>query len=173
MGWEGLSNGQTKTARVREPLITMNNTNDSINLTVDKFIFQFPIGLRYSEAGLWIRQEESLVRLGLSDFAQQRNGDIAFANVTPTGSILDVGDEIASIETVKVNISLPSPVKGTIVEVNSILQESPELINQDPYGKGWMVVLRVEDLERKLGALLDAETYSKLAKQQAEAELKY
>ena len=85
---------------------------------------------------------------------------------------MDVGDEIASIETVKVNISLPSPVKGTIVEINSILQESPELINQDPYGKGWMVVVRSEDLEQELGKLLDAEAYSKLARQQAEAELK-
>jgi glycine cleavage system H protein len=151
----------------------MNNTNDSIKLTVDKFMFQFPIGLRYSDAGLWIKQEENLVRFGLSDFAQQRNGDIAFATVTPTGSVLDVGDEIASIETVKVNISVPSPLKGTIMEVNSILRESPELINQDPYGKGWMAVLRVDGLEREMGKLLNAEAYAKLAKQQAEAELKY
>ena len=149
-----------------------NTPNDVIKLTVDKFIFQFPKDLRYSEAGLWIRQEETLARLGLSDFAQQRNGDIAFANLPPAGSVLDAGDEIASIETVKVNISLPSPIKGTIVEVNSILQDSPELINQDPYGKGWMVVMRVEELERQLGKLLDAETYSKLVRQKAEAELK-
>jgi glycine cleavage system H protein len=149
-----------------------NTPNDVIKLTVDKFIFQFPKDLRYSEAGLWIRQEGSLVRLGLSDFAQQRNGDVAFANLASTGTVLDAGDEIASIETVKVNISLPSPIKGTIVEVNSILQDSPELINQDPYGKGWMVVMRVEELERQLGKLLDAETYSKLVRQKAEAELK-
>ena len=149
-----------------------NNPNDSIQLTVDKFIFNFPISLRYSETGLWIRQEESQARIGLSDFTQQRNGDIAFANLPTAGSVLDVGDEIASIETVKVNISLPSPIKGTIVEVNSILQDSPELINQEPYGQGWMVVLRVEELERQLGKLLNAETYSKLARQQAEAELK-
>jgi glycine cleavage system H protein len=141
-------------------------------LTFDKFIFDFPIALRYSETGLWIRQENGMVRLGLSDFAKQRNGDIAFANLMPTGSVLDVGDEIASIETVKVNISLPSPMKGTIVEVNSMLQDSPELINQDPYGEGWMVVLQVEELKRELGKFLDAETYSGLARQQAEAELK-
>jgi glycine cleavage system H protein len=151
----------------------MNDTDDSISLTVDKFIFRFPGSLRYSDAGLWIRREEYLIRIGLSDFVQQSNGDIAFATVTPPGSVLNVGDEIASIETVKVNISLPSPMKGTIMEVNSILQESPELINQEPYGKGWIAVLRVEELERELGALLDAEAYSKIAKQQAEAELKY
>jgi glycine cleavage system H protein len=149
-----------------------NNPNDTIELTVDKFIFRFPGDLRYAESGLWIRQEHGLIRVGLSDFMQQRNGDIAFANLTPTGSTLDVGDEIASIETVKTNISLPSPVKGKIVEVNSILEESPELINQEPYGRGWMAVVQPENLEQDLGLLMTAKAYSNLAKQQAEAELK-
>ncbi len=148
------------------------NQTDSIKLTVDKFIFSFPLNLRYSDAGLWIRQEENLARIGLSDFAQQRNGDIAFANLPTAGSVLGLGDEIASIETVKVNISLRSPVKGKIVEINTALGESPELINQDPYGKGWMVVLQVENLEQEMRKLLDAEAYSMLARQQAEAELK-
>jgi glycine cleavage system H protein len=144
--------------------------DDSIRLTVDKFMFHFPIDLRYSEAGLWIRREGELVRLGLSDFAQQRSGDIAFFNPAPAGSVLAAGDEVANIETVKVNLSLPSPVKGTIVEINAILQESPELINQDPYGGGWMAVLRVEDPKQETGNLLDAEAYSKLVKQQAAQE---
>ncbi len=94
---------------------------DSIKLTVDKFIFTFPKNLKYSDAGLWIRQEGSLARIGLSDFAQQRNGDIAFAKLPASGSVLASGDEIVSIETVKVNISLPSPMKGRIVDVNSSL----------------------------------------------------
>ena len=147
-----------------------NKPDHSIKLIVDKFIFHFPADLKYSEAGLWIRRENSLVRLGLSDFAQQRSGDIAFINPAPAGSVLDAGDEIASIETVKVNISLPAPAKGTIVEVNEILQESPELINQDPYGGGWIAVLRVEGQEWETGELLDAEAYSNLAKQQAEQD---
>lgn len=139
---------------------------------VDKFIFRFPKGLLYSEAGLWIRREDSLIRIGLSDFAQQRNGDIAFANLKSTGTALDVGDEIASIETVKVDFSLPSPVKGKIVEVNSILEESPELINQEPYGRGWIAVVQPENLEQDLGRLMTAEAYSSLAGKKAEAELK-
>ena len=146
--------------------------NDIIKVTVDKFIFRFPAGLRYSESGLWIKQEKGLARIGLSDFAQQRNGDIAFANLPDKGAVLNAGDEIASIETVKVNISFPSPMKGTVVEINSTLQNSPEFINQDPYGEGWTVLLRVEDLEQELSKLLDAEAYSGIAKQQAEAELK-
>ena len=139
-------------------------------MILDKFIFEFPTALRYSEAGLWMRKENDLVRLGLSDFAQQRNGDIAFVNLAPRGSVLNAGDEIASIETVKVNLSLPSPMQGTIVEVNSLLQDSPELVNQDPYGQGWIVVLRVEEPQREMEKLLDAEAYSGLVRQQVEAE---
>jgi len=146
--------------------------NDDLELTIDKFIFRFPKRLRYSEAGLWIQQEDSLLRMGMSDFAQQRNGDIAFATLTPAGTPVDVDDEIASIETVKVNMSLPSPVKGKIVEVNLLLQESPELINQEPYGRGWMVIMQPEDLTQDLGRLMTAEAFSRLARQQAEAELK-
>lgn len=146
--------------------------NPHFELTVDKFTFRFHRDLQYSEAGLWIRREGRLVRLGLSDFAQQRNGDIAFANLVPPGTVLDVGDEVASIETVKVNVSLPSPVKGTIMELNSALQKAPELINQEPYGRGWIAVVQPEDLEGTLGKLLDARAYLELAKQQAEAELR-
>jgi len=149
-----------------------NDPNDVVVLTVDKFIFRFPTELQYSETGTWIRQEGSLLRIGMSDFAQQRNGDIAFATLMPAGTVLDVGDEIASIETVKVNLSLPSPVKGRIVEVNSILQESPEFINQEPYGKGWLAVVQPESPAQDLGKLMTAEAYSSLARQQAEAELK-
>ncbi len=148
------------------------NPNDIIKVTVDKFIFKFPTDLRYSEAGLWIRQVEKLVRMGLSDFAQQRNGDIAFANLSEKGSALDIGDEVAAIETVKVNISLPSPLKGKIAETNSALEDSPELINQDPYGSGWMVVLELEDLEQELARLLNADAYAQIVRQQADAELK-
>ena len=149
-----------------------NDPNNNIELTVDKFIFRFPKGLFYSKAGLWIRREDNLIRIGLSDFAQQRNGDIAFANLKSVGTLLDMEDEIASIETVKVDFSLPSPVKGKIVEVNSILEESSELINQDPYGRGWMALLQPENLEQDLGRLMTAQAYSGLARQQAEAELK-
>jgi glycine cleavage system H protein len=148
-----------------------NDPNEEITFTADKFIFRFPKTLRYSEEGLWIKQENGLLRIGISDFIQQRNGDIAFATLTPAGTALLAGDEIASIETVKVNFSLPSPIKGMIVEVNKSLQDSPELINQEPYGKGWMAIVQPENLKPDLGRLLTAEAYSDLARQQAEAEL--
>jgi glycine cleavage system H protein len=144
---------------------------ESIRLTIDKFVFQFPGDLRYSEEGLWIRQEDNLLRIGLSDFAQQRSGDIAFANLKPVGSILNIGDEVASIETVKVDVSLPCPVRGRITEVNSLLEDSPEWINQEPYGRGWMAVLQGESAH-EFAQLLDAEEYRNFVEQQVRAELK-
>jgi glycine cleavage system H protein len=149
-----------------------NDPTDEIKITVDKFIFRFPRKLLYSPDGLWILEEEGLFRIGMSDFIQQRNGDIAFATLRPAGTVLSAGDEIAGIETVKVNLSLPSPMKGKLVEVNASLQESPELINQEPYGKGWMVVIKPENLERDRLALMTAEAYSTMASQQAEEDLK-
>jgi glycine cleavage system H protein len=146
--------------------------DESFELTIDKFTFRFPKDLKYSEAGLWIRREGNRLRLGLSDFAQQRSGDIAFANLTPPGTELKAGDEVASIETIKVNVSLPSPVTGTILEVNAAVKEAPELINLEPYTKGWMAIMQAEDLEAQLAGLLNAETYVALAKEQAETELK-
>jgi glycine cleavage system H protein len=175
MGRKGVPDGETKGGRLNRKVKASkmaDKAKDILKVTVDKFIFTFPTDVKYSEIGLWIQKEDGLARIGLSDFAQQRNGDIAFANLPDVGSVLEAGEEIASIETVKVNISLPSPMKGTVVEVNSILQDSPEFINQDPYGKGWMVILKVEDLEREMGNLLNAEAYAQTAKQQADAELK-
>ena len=145
--------------------------NDPLELIVDKFRFRFPKSLFYSEAGLWIRREGNLFRIGLSDFVQQRNGDIAFANLMPPGTMLEIDDEIASIETIKINVSLPSPVKGKILEVNSSLGESPEWINQDPYGRGWMAVVEPDGPKRLLQGVLDAPSYLVLARKQAEAEL--
>ena len=108
----------------------------------------------------------------MSDFAQQSNGDIAFAKVKPTGTKLERGDEFAEIETVKVNMSFPSPVRGTIVEVNRSLADAPELINQEPYGKGWLAVVELSEGEDALAHLLDAQAYLALVKDQAEAEMK-
>ena len=143
-----------------------------LEITVDKFIFRIPESLLFSDAGIWVAVEGSRARLGLSDFAQQINGDIAFANIEPAGTELNVGSEFGSIETVKVNVGLPSPVRGKIVEVNRLLEDTPEAINQDPYGKGWMVAVELLDWEADKPGLLDAQRYLVHVKEQAEAELK-
>jgi glycine cleavage system H protein len=145
---------------------------DVLELTVDKFTFRVPKGLYYSDAGVWVKPEGSVARLGLSDFSQQRSGDMAFAEVKPVETPLKPGDEFSSVETIKVNISLPSPVTGMVVEVNAGLQAAPELINQDPYGEGWLVVVQLTDWESDKARLLNAEAYHALIKRQAEEEVK-
>ena len=147
-------------------------SEEMLELTVDKFTFRVPKDLYFNDVGVWVKPEGSAVRLGLSDFAQQRSGDMAFAEVKPTETVLKPGDEFASVETVKVNISLPSPVTGTIVEVNAELQDAPELINQDPYGKGWLVVVELTDWVNDTSRLLNAEAYYALIKRQSEEETK-
>lgn len=147
-------------------------SEETLELTVDKFTFRVPKGLYFNDTGMWVRQEGSVARLGLSDFAQQRSGDMAFAEVRPVGTTLKFDDEVASVETIKVNVGLPSPVTGMIVEINPELQDAPELINQDPYGKGWLVVVELTDWDSDKTKLLDADAYYALIKRQAEEEVK-
>jgi glycine cleavage system H protein len=142
-----------------------------LEMTVNKFCFGIPEELLYSDAGVWVAVEGSRARLGLSDFVQQVNGDVAFANVEPAGTELEAGEEFGTIETVKVNVGLPSPVTGKILEVNPLLQGAPEAINLDPYGRGWMLVMELRDWEKDKAMLLDAPRYLELVKAQAEAEL--
>jgi len=142
-----------------------------LELAVDKFLFRFPAGLYYSEAGVWVRFEGNRARIGLSDYTQQRNGDVAFAEPKEEETQVRFGDEVAIVETIKINLSIPSPVTGKVVEVNGELLASPELVNQDPYGKGWLAVLEVEDDEAARRSLKTAAEYLALAKVQAEAEV--
>jgi glycine cleavage system H protein len=146
-------------------------SQETLELTVDKFIFRVPNDLYFNEVGVWARLEGNRARLGLSDFEQQRSGDIAFAEVQPVGTTLKPGDEVASIETIKVNVILPSPVTGTVVEVNAELEDEPERINEDPYGGGWFAVVELSDWENDRAGLLDARTYYDLMKELAEEEL--
>ncbi|MBZ5542257.1 MAG: glycine cleavage system protein H [Acidobacteriia bacterium] len=147
-------------------------SEEILKVTVDKFTFLAPKGLSYSDAGVWIKLEGNRARLGLSDFAQQQNGDVAFANIKPVGTALESGDEFAEIETVKVDVSIPSPLKGTIVEFNSSLAKAAELINRDPYDQGWLAVVELAAWDSDRAHLLDAQAYSELVKDQAEAEMK-
>ena len=143
-----------------------------LEVIVDKFIFRVQEGLYYNETGVWVAVEGSRARVGLSDFAQQLNGDVAFANVIPIGTQVKATECLGNIETVKAILELPSPVTGRIVEANPDLENSPELINQDPYGKGWMAVLELDRWEEEKSALFDAPQYLELVKRQAETEMK-
>ena len=145
--------------------------SEILELVVDKFRFRFPVDLFYSEAGMWVRFDGTRARIGLSDFTQQRNGDVAFAEPKEVGTLVQSGDEVAIVETIKVNLSLPAPVTGKVVEVNGDLLNSPEFVNQDPYGKGWLAVLEVENVKATGEGLKTAAGYMAQAKVQAEAEV--
>jgi glycine cleavage system H protein len=142
-----------------------------IETTADKFTFRIKRDCWYSAAGVWIEPEGNLGRVGLSDFLQQRSGDVAFVDVRPVGTVLAAGDEIASIETMKVDLALDSPVSGTIAEVNEALKERPELVNQDPYGEGWLAVVDLGNWEAERRTLLDAERYLEAMRAQALEEM--
>lgn len=141
-----------------------------LEVTVDKFTFRVAADRHYTSEGLWAQAEGNRVRVGLSDFLQQRSGDVAFAEVKPVNTPVAAGDELAVIETIKVNVVLASPVSGKVLEINPAMTEAPEVINQDPYGAGWMAVVEAADWDADRARLLDPPAYFRLMKGQAEAE---
>jgi len=147
--------------------------SEMLTFTIDKFTFKVLADRYYHPEGVWAQDEgEGRVRVGLSDFAQQTNGDVAFADVDPEGTEVDFDDEIFTIETMKVDIMLPAPASGTLVAVNPILDTAPEAINQDPYGEGWLAIIQAEDWEAERAKLLDPHAYLALVKVEAEEALK-
>jgi len=147
-----------------------------LETTVDKFTFRVAKCRFYTSEGVWIEAARSdgpsHIRLGVTDYFQQHNGDVAFVTVKPPGTRLNSGDEFAEIESMKVTLELPSPVTGTIVEVNKALERTPELVNQDPYEQGWLATAESTDWETDRAKLLDATAYLATVESQAEEELK-
>jgi glycine cleavage system H protein len=142
-----------------------------LETTIDKFIFKVADDRFYTPAGIWALAEGNRIRIGLSDFQQQRSGDVAFVEIKPVGTQLAFDEEVAVIETIKVNISLGSPVAGSVIEVNPAMTDAPEVINQDPYSAGWMAVIEVTDWKADRPRLMDPQTYFTHMKSLAQEEL--
>lgn len=145
--------------------------DEFLETTVDKFTFRVKRGCWYSAEGVWVQPEGDRARLGLSDFLQQSSGDMAFVEVQPPGTGLKVGDELASVETMKVQMEVSSPLSGTVIEVNERLETSPELVNEDPYGGGWLAVIDPGAWETERASLLSDEQYLDLVRGEALKEL--
>lgn len=145
-------------------------SSEFLETTVDKFIFRVKVGYLYSEAGVWVAYDpaQNTARLGLSDFRQQASGDVAFVELPAVGTRVAAGGDLANIETIKVDLVVPAPLGGEVVAVNPALEDSPELINQDPYGAGWLVEMKPEHWPAE--GLLDAPAYLVVMQAQAEAE---
>ncbi len=137
----------------------------------DKFTFRVATDRLYTADGLWVLPEaDGGVRIGLTDFLQQRSGDLAFLSVKPPGTRMRAGDDIAEMETVKVTQTISSPVAGTIRESNKALDVSPEVVNEDPYGSGWMAVVDVTAWDADRAKLLDANAYFSVMQTEIEQE---
>ncbi len=120
-----------------------------------------PSNLKYSKDHEWVRVEGDFAIVGITDFAQSELGEIVFVEVETVGETLDAGEVFGSVEAVKTVSDLLLPVSGEIVEFNEKLEDAPELVNDDPYGEGWMVKIAMSDTA-ELDALLDADAYQAL-----------
>ena len=140
---------------------------DYLEYTLDKFTFKVATDCLYSPAGVWARHGKEGIAVGVSDFVAQRGGDVAFAEVVPVGTSLAAGDELATLETIKVDLELPAPISGRVTAVNEKLEMEAEAINLDPYGQGWLAIIEAADWPAERAGLLSPEAY--LAQMEREA----
>ncbi len=121
----------------------------------------FPGDLRYTKDHEWIRLEGDTAFVGITDFAQGELGDIVYVEVETIGKQLDAGTVFGTVEAVKTVSDLYLPVGGTITELNPALANAPELVNTDPYGQGWMVKMKINNLA-DIETLMDAKAYEQM-----------
>jgi len=122
-----------------------------------------PGDLQYTKSHEWVRVEDGVATVGITDHAQDELGDVVFVELPETGATLAPGDSFGAVESVKAVSDLYAPVGGEVVEVNGALEDSPEKINEDPYGEGWILNLQISDE----GDLLSAADYEKLLQEES------
>ena len=141
--------------------------------SVDKFVFRVPdSGYFFNENDCWARVEGTLARVGVSDYVQQSASDMVFFEPPAIGTQVSIFDEVGSLETTKTALDIISPVSGKVVGVNQEVVETPELINEDPYERGWAVELELADFDSDRELLMDSGAYFDYLKQKAEREHK-
>jgi len=112
-------------------------------------------GLYYSKDYMWVKIENGKARIGITDYAQKQLREIVFAELPSAGDTLKIGDPFGTLESVKAVSDLIAPLSGTIDEVNKEAGSRPELLNEDPYGEGWLLILSPTDLKKELKELMD------------------
>ncbi len=142
---------------------------DYLETQFDKFVFRVRRGDLYTTQDLWLRREDGSVRVGLTDLAQRLSGDVAFCKFPRIGTSLARGGQLAEVETIKTTIVVASPIDGQLLAVNDALTDQPELINEDPYGEGWLALIEPGGDLAQLG-LLDAEAYFALMQEKLAEE---
>ncbi|MGZ5246177.1 MAG: glycine cleavage system protein GcvH [Flavitalea sp.] len=120
-----------------------------------------PDNLKYTKDHEWISMEGDIATIGITDFAQSELGDIVYVEIETTGKALSAESVFGTVEAVKTVSDLFLPVSGTVLEVNPSLNGNPELVNSDPYGEGWMIKMKVDNIS-DVEALMDGAAYGKL-----------
>lgn len=120
-----------------------------------------PAELKYTKDHEWIKIEDNIATIGITDFAQGELGDIVYVDVDTLDDSVEEGEVFGSVEAVKTVSDLFMPLSGEIIEFNETLEDDPELVNSDPYNKGWMIKINISD-SSQIETLLDAEAYQKL-----------
>jgi len=121
----------------------------------------FPSELKYTKDHEWVRVEGNEAYIGITDFAQRELGDIVYIDINTVGDEVNKDDVFGTVEAVKTVSDLFMPVTATVLEINEVLNNNPELVNSDPYGEGWMVKVKISD-DSELDSLLSADAYKAL-----------
>lgn len=124
----------------------------------------YPSELKYTKSHEWVRLEGDVAVVGITDFAQDALGDVVFVDLPQVGKTVEAGAAVAVVESVKTASDIYAPVAGEILEVNSTLSDKPELINQSPYGEGWLFKMKINPAD--LNGLLSATEYQAVAESQ-------
>jgi len=124
---------------------------------------KFPDDLQYAEDHEWVKPDGDAVKIGISDYAQDQLGDIVFVELPEVGDTFEKGAEFGTVESVKAVSELVIPVGGEVVSVNGELEDAPELVNEDPYGKGWMVEIKL-DAPSETESLMGKDAYIEMLK---------
>jgi glycine cleavage system H protein len=125
-----------------------------------------PKELKYSKDHEWVKVEGNIATVGITDFAQDQLGDVVFVEAPEVGAELAAGDGMGTVESVKAVSDVYSPLSGKVVEANEELADAPQLINEDPYAKGWIAKIEIADTA-EVAALLDAAAYEEVVTQEA------
>ena len=128
---------------------------------------EFPDDLKYSRSHEWVRVEENEAVIGISSYAAEELGDIVYVELPEEGDELEKDSAFGVVESVKATADLYAPISGKVIEINSPLEDSPEVINEDPYGDGWLVrIVKTNDSE--MDDLMDAEAYQQFVEEERE-----
>jgi len=126
-----------------------------------------PDDIKYHREHTWVRVEGKRATIGLTDYAQQQLGDIVYTDMPEVQTEVDADSELSEIESTKATSPIVSPISGTVVEVNEDLADSPEIINEDPYGNGWIAVIQMSD-PTEINDLMTRDEYEKFLKEEEE-----